>query len=260
MKQEKMFYAAGFGGVITILMLVFTVLQSESRTDKKPYQRTGNEGAIIGTISFIGDPPEPKKIDMSADPVCVKTNPHATTEDVVITNGLVANVLVYVKEGRALDEFTFATPGNPAVLEARGCRFVPHVLGLQTKQILEIRNSDQTTHNFHATPRKNPDWNQSQPAGAGPLNAKFANPEVALPFKNNQHPWMKAYAGVFDHPFFAVTNESGAFDIEGLPPGTYKLAAWHERFGEKTIDVVVTPGSGQYLHLSFDAIDRTDRQ
>ena len=255
MKQEKTLYSAGFGIVLTALLLLLLLFQSESQTNKRPYQRTGNEGSISGTISFIGEPPEPKKIDTSADSVCARTNPNAVTEDVVIADGFVANVLVYVKEGHALDGFTFETPATPVVLDQRGCRLAPHVFGLQTHQILEVRNSDPTTHNFHATPRKNPDWNQSQPAGADPLTTKFGNPEVAIPLKNNQHPWMKAYAGVFEHPFFAVTNESGAFSIEGLPPGTYMIAAWHERFGEKTVEVVVTPGSGQYIHLSFDSMD-----
>jgi hypothetical protein len=166
--------------------------------------------------------------------------------------------LVYVKEGRALNEWSFETPTTPVVLDQRGCRFVPHVLGLQTKQILEIRNSDATFQNVHATPKKNPDWNQSQPPGADALTTKFRFPELALPLKDNQHPWKRAYAGVFEHPFFSVTNESGAFSIEGLPPGTYKIAAWHERFGEKTIEVVVTAGSGQYLHLSFASNDRRE--
>src|SRR5258706_16192794 len=132
MKQDKMLFATGFGGVLMIFLLVFPLLQSQSRIDKRPYQRTGNEGSIIGTISFIGDPPEPKKIDMHADMVCVRTNPKPFTEEAVVANGFLANVLVYVKEGRALDELSFATPPTPIVIEQRGCRIVPRVFALQT--------------------------------------------------------------------------------------------------------------------------------
>ena len=91
MKQEKTLYSAGFGIVLAALLLLSLLLQCESQTNKRPYQRTGNESSITGTISFVGEPPEPKKIDISADSVCARTNPNATTEDVVITDGFVAN-------------------------------------------------------------------------------------------------------------------------------------------------------------------------
>jgi uncharacterized protein (DUF2141 family) len=62
-----------------------------------------------------------------------------------------------------------------------------------------------------------------------------------LPVKCNQHPWMKMYVNVAANPLYAVTDASGHFEITGLPPGDYTLAAVHEKLGEKTMTLKVTP-------------------
>jgi len=114
------------------------------------------------------------------------------------------------------------------------------------KQDITIKNSDATTHNIHFTPKNNPDWNQSQANGAGPLTHKLNTAEVLVPVKCNQHPWMKAYVGVLRHPLFAVSAEDGSFTIKGVPPGKYTVVAWHEGGAngtEKTTEVTV-PAKG----------------
>ena len=211
----------------------------------------GNEGSVTGAIAYTGTPPAPKKIDTSADPACGSKNPNLSTEDNVVTNGKLANVFVYIKEGTTADgkkiaEYTFTTPSTPVALDQNGCHYRPHVLGAMVKQDIQITNSDPTTHNIHFTPKSNPDWNQSQPNGAPPLMHKVSQSEVLVPVKCNQHPWMKSYIGVLKHPFFAVSAEDGTFTIKGVPPGTYTVVAWHEggQTGtEKTMQVTV-PASG----------------
>jgi hypothetical protein len=88
------------------------------------------------------------------------------------------------------------------------------------------------------------------------LTKRFTLSEIPIPFKDNQHPWKKAYVAVFAHPFFAVSDNQGAFTIEGLPPGNYTIAAWHEEFGEKTFEIAIYPGSQQSLDINFDMVDR----
>jgi plastocyanin len=242
--------------VTMISAFVFPVDKTISQSNKQPYQRVGNEATIRGTVTLVGKHPANRRIDESADPVCASLDPAARTESVIGRHGRLANVFVYIKSGKALDDFSFAARRANVVLDQRGCRFVPHVLGMQTSQTLEVLNSDPTTHNVHKTPKMNPDWNQSQPAGSGPLVSSFTHSEVMVPIKCNQHPWMKAYVGVLSHPFFAVSDRDGSFRIEGLPPGDYTLAAWHEEFGDKTLPLMIAPASQQVVNLSFRSTDR----
>jgi plastocyanin len=215
------------------------------------YTPTGKEGSVTGAIAYTGTPPAPKKIDTSADPACGSKNPNLTTEDNVVTDGKLANVFVYIKDGATADgkkitEFTFPTPTTSITLDQNGCHYRPHVLGAMVNQDIQITNSDPTTHNIHFTPKSNPDWNQSQPNGAPPLMHKLTRSEVLVPVKCNQHPWMKAYIGVLKHPFYAVSAENGSYTIKGVPPGTYTVVAWHEGGAagtEKTMSVTV-PASG----------------
>ncbi len=215
------------------------------------YTPTGKEGSVTGAIAYTGTPPAPKKIDTSADPACGSKNPNLTTEDNVVTDGKLANVFVYIKDGTTADgkkitEFTFPTPTTSITLDQNGCHYRPHVLGAMVNQDIQITNSDPTTHNIHFTPKSNPDWNQSQPNGAPPLMHKLSRSEVLVPVKCNQHPWMKAYIGVLKHPFYAVSAENGSYTIKGVPAGTYTVVAWHEGGAagtEKTMSVTV-PASG----------------
>jgi polysaccharide lyase family 4-like protein len=217
----------------------------------KPYTPKGNEGSVTGAIAYNGTPPAPKKIDTSADPVCGQKNPNLSTEDTVVNNGKLANTFVYIKDGTLADgtkigEYTFTAPSEAGVLDQNGCHYRPHVLGLMTNQKLRITNSDPTQHNIHPTPKNNPEWNQTQPNGAPPIEKSFTRAEVLIPVKCNQHPWMKAYIGVLKHPFFGVSGEDGSYTIKGVPPGTYNVAAWREGGAtgtEKTMSVTV-PASG----------------
>lgn len=217
---------------------------------KRDYVRTGQEARLVGTVRLVGTRPEPLGIDMSGDPKCYDLNPDPTTEWYEGESDGLANVLVYVASN-TLDSYSFETPSVSVVLDQKGCRYVPHVLGMQVGQTLSIQNNDSTMSNVHPTPKYNSEWNLTQPAGSPPLLKVFRHAEVAIPFKDNQHPWKKAYVGVFAHPFFAVTDSQGNYRIEGLPPASYKVNAWHERLGEKTFDLVVAPGESRYLSFDF---------
>lgn len=221
-------------------------------TSAKTFAPKGDEGTVTGVIAYNGAVPAPKKIDTSADPACGTANPNLTTEDTSVKDGKLANVFVYVKDGSTADgtkiaDYTFAVPGDAVTLDQKGCHYVPHVMGLQTNQKLRVTNSDPTQHNVHPTPKSNPEWNQTQANGAAPIEKTFARAEVLIPVKCNQHPWMKSYVGVLKHPFFAVSAEDGTFTIKGVPPGTYTVAAWHEKGGpngtEKTMQVTI-PAKG----------------
>ena len=222
---------------------------TSTTADSGPY--TGATGTITGVISYNGPAVTPRKIDTNADPVCGQANPNLTTEDTVVKDGKLANVFVFVKEGtvdggKKVDAYTWATPTTPVVLDQQGCQYKPHVMGIMVNQNISITNSDKTTHNVHPTPASNREWNQTQSVGQGPITEKFARAEQLIPVKCNQHPWMKAYIGVMKTPFYAVSSDTGAFEIKGVPAGTYTVVAWREggaKGTEKPMQVTV-PGGG----------------
>jgi len=242
--------------LVTTALLVVAVLSAgqEIKTElKKPYVQSSYQ-ALSGTITFAGNLPKARIIDTSADPLCGEVSSELLTEDAVGNQGRLANVLVYI-ESESLSGYEFPLPTSLAVLEHRGCSYVPRVLGVRVGQPLMIQNSDATMHNTHPLAQKNADWNQTQPPGTPPLMHTFKRPEL-VPFKCNQHPWEKAYVAVFDHPFFAVSDVQGEFRIEGLPPGQYRVVAWHERFGEKSADITFLPGEARNLTFEFTAAER----
>ena len=225
------------------------------------YTSKGDEGTISGTVAYTGAAPEGKKIDTSADSQCAAKSPNLTSEDWVVKDGKLAYSFVYIKEGTLADgkkiaDYTFATPTAAVTLDQNGCHYKPHVLGVMVKQNINITNSDPTTHNIHFTPKNNPDWNQSQPNGAGALNHKLNVAETMVPVKCNQHPWMKSFVGVMKHPYFAVSAEDGKYTISNVPPGKYKVVAWHEGPGngtEQTMEVTVPAKGSATADFSFGA-------
>jgi plastocyanin len=206
-------------------------------------------GTISGVVSLKGQPPKMKPLDMTADPGC-PTGPQPA-EVVFANGGKLANVFVYVKEG--LPQGNFAVQAEPVVLDQKGCRYIPHILGIMAGQPLKITNTDTADHNIHDMPSNNPAFNESQMPTDQPLTKKFANPEMMIPVQCNQHPWMRAYINVMSHPYFAVSAADGSYEIKNLPPGEYTIAAVHEKFGEQTMKVKIGPKETAKAAFTFAA-------
>ena len=219
----------------------------------------GPTGTISGVISYNGAPVTPRKIDTSADPVCGQANPNLTTEETLVTDGKLANVFVYVKEGtveagQKIGDYAWETPTTAVNLDQKGCQYNPHVMGVMVNQKISVTNSDKTQHNIHPTPKRNPEWNKTQGIGQAPIEETFRQAEVLIPVKCNQHPWMKAYIGVLRHPLFAVSGTNGTYEIKGVPPGTYTVAAWKEGGAtgeEKPMTVTVTADGEAKADFTF---------
>lgn len=206
--------------------------------------------SVKGTVKFDGSAPKAAHIDMSQDPICAKAHPTPiTTEDFVVGgDGGLANVVVYVSDG--LPTQNSQPPAQPVQLEQKGCQYKPHVIAMQAGQKLDVVNSDETTHNIHPTPNDNREWNMTQPHGM-PLEQTFARQEVAIPVKCNVHPWMKGYIAVLKHPYFAVSDKSGNFEIKDLPPGTYTITAWQEKMPPQMQKITVGAGESKTLDFTF---------
>lgn len=209
-------------------------------------------GSIAGTVNFTGTAPEPELIQMDAEPTCMEQYSEGpfTQEVVVNDNGTLANVFVYVKTG--LEGMTFSTPSEPVVLDQNGCRYEPHVLGVQTDQTLLIRNSDDVLHNIHPEPTNSRSFNVSQPNQDMETERSFPAAEIMVPVGCDVHGWMTAYIGVVDHPYFAVTGSDGSFELPNLPPGDYEVEVWHEVYGTQTMNVTVGESEAVTADFTFE--------
>ncbi len=214
---------------------------------KKLFIPPAAPATLSGTIRFDGKAPSPQKIDMSQDAAC-GSQPNYDPS-LIVANGDLANVFVYVKG--AFDETSFPLPTTPVVITQKGCRYEPHVAAARIGQDVHFENVDQTTHNIHMMPTQLKKWNESQMPGAEPIVKRFDGPEIMIPIKCNQHPLMRMYLNVVGHPFFAVTGQDGKFQMSGLPPGTYTIAAVHERLGERDTKVTVGPKESTDIQLTF---------
>jgi hypothetical protein len=211
-------------------------------------------GELKGTVALDGTAPKNEGIKMNADPVCLRENktPQFQETYTVSSDGKsLANVFVYVKDG--LGNYAYDPPTGPATIDQKECRYHPHVFGMRVGQALEIVNSDPTLHNIHAMPKTNSEFNTGQPIQGMKTSHTFTAKEVMVPFKCDVHGWMNAYVGVLDHPYFAVSDKDGKFDIKTLPPGTYTIEAWHEKLGAQTQSVTIGPKESKDITFTFKA-------
>jgi Carboxypeptidase regulatory-like domain len=215
------------------------------------------EGKITGTVKLDGAAPHMKGIDMSKDPYCVKqhANNPAHLETVVVgQNNALENVVLYIEGWSGPATVETKVP----VFDQKNCMYVPHVLALDPNEDFKVRTSDQTAHNIHPLPNPmvNVGWNQSQPPGAPDITKSWKNPEV-IPVQCNIHPWMHGWFVVVKGPY-AVTDDSGHYTIENLPPGSYTVAAWHESDpsipqNTQTQKVTVAAGGSATADFTFKA-------
>src|SRR5438876_225207 len=215
--------------------------------------RSAQAGATItGKVKFAGRKPAMPKIDMSEEPKCkAKYTAAPPTEETVVVNpdGTLANVFVYVKSGLPAS-YKAPAPSGPVTLDQDGCRYHPHAFGIMVGQNLQIKNSDGILHNIKAKGTKNRPFNISQPTTMTSTRT-FSAPEVMVPLECNVHGWMHAWLGVLPHAFYGVSGADGTFSITGLPPGTYTVEAWHEKYGTQTATVTVSGGETKTADFTF---------
>jgi plastocyanin len=213
-----------------------------------------NAATVTGKVSFAGDKPAMRNIDMSANPACARAHtggPQKSEEVVVNDNGTVRYAFVWVKAG--VPDRQWPAAAAPVELDQEGCMYKPHVIGVMTNQDIKIVNSDPTNHNIHPLPKVNQEWNESQPPKGDSKLKHFAREEIMIPVKCNVHPWMKSYMAVLSHPYFQVTGKDGSFEIKNVPPGTYMLTAWHESLGTTDMSVTIGPKEDKTVTLTLKA-------
>lgn len=213
-----------------------------------PHATSG--GVIKGSVRLAGQPPGNPIIRMGLDPMCVAANGNARVvqESVVVApDGGLANVFVRLRG-------TFpssALPSEPVVIAQRGCVYGPRVVGARVGQKLQIRNDDNLMHNVHGVSADGNGFDASEPQAGMALQFDLTHEEVMLPIKCDVHRWMRAYVGVVNHPYFAVSGREGTFEIDGVPLGTYTIEAWHERYGRVEGTVTVAASGAATVALTY---------
>lgn len=206
---------------------------------------------ISGKVTYTGTPPRMRPIDMAKEPTCAAqhTTPVMTENVVAGPGNSVANAVVYISAGAA----PTPVPTTEVQYDQKGCQYIPHVLVMEAGQPMEIINSDRTAHNIHPLAVVNAEWNKSTPPGSPPIEVKWEKPEF-IAVKCNIHPWMHGYFAVLPTTHYALTGEDGSFSLAGLPPGTYTLTVWHEKFGTQTQQVTVGAGNPPAVSFVFKAL------
>jgi hypothetical protein len=210
--------------------------------------RPDASGAIRGRIAYEGTLPKYKPLDMVNEPTCAKhyTTPVLPENVVTGPNNSLQNVVVYISAG-APDE---APPSQAVMLKQRGCRYIPHVLAMETNQEIWVQNDDSVAHTVHPMARINKELNRSQPPGTPPLVIKYDKTEI-IRVKCELHSWMRGVFVVLKNSHYSVSDENGGFALPDLPPGKYTITAWHEQFGEQSQVVNIGGGETKELHFVF---------
>ena len=189
-------------------------------------------GDLTGKVAFAGARlPQMEMIKMDADALLqVRALRARYTQEVVVNPQRHARVGARLRQGRCHGDLPAVRP-RPSRSTSGAASTHPHIFGIRPGRTLKIVNSDGTLHNIHALPKINAEFNIGQPFPKMATEKKFDKPEVPVRFKCDVHKWMGAYCGVFNHPFFAITNDQGTFEIKNLPPGNYVIEAWQEKYG-----------------------------
>ena len=208
---------------------------------------------VKGKIVFEGEAPVPKQVSVKGNPECsvLHAGGMVQSEELVVNNGALQNVFVYVKEG--LEDYSFTAPQEAVTIENKTCMYVPHVTGVMFGQPVNFLNQDSTLHNIHSYPKASKAFNLGLPLVGMKQTKKFDAPEIMVPLKCDVHPWMLGYIGVVSNPYFAVSDASGQFELKNLPPGEYTIEAWHEKLGAQSQKIKIEPQESKEIEFKFTA-------
>ena len=216
---------------------------------------TVSPGILEGVVRLSAGPvPLPRQVENTTDPeVCGRLQ---SLDDLLVSSDLrgVENVIVSLA-GPLLDDLPAPEPDH-LVLDNRSCRFVPHAAALTIGSVLELTNSDPTLHTVHLYGPS--EENVSLPF-KGMSVSKRLSAEGIYQVKCDVHGWMQAFLLVDAHPFHSVTDSHGAFQIAGIPAGSYTLEAWHERLGSHRSPVEIRAGTTTSVELELvnpEALDQ----
>jgi plastocyanin len=202
-------------------------------------------GTIAGVVKFKGEAPKLKALEVTKDKAVCGKEKIADESLVVSSDGGIKNAVVSITnitKGKAFEE-------TATVLDQKGCVYRPHILLVAANAPVKIKNSDGILHNIHTYSEKNSPINRAQPKFKKTIEEKFSEPEY-VKVTCDAHGWMTGWFVVHDHPYYVITDETGAYSLAEVPAGEYELKVWHETLGETT--QTVTVGAGAEAKADFE--------
>ncbi|NIR50611.1 hypothetical protein GWO43_18885 [candidate division KSB1 bacterium] len=239
-------------GLLLSSVLVLTRLSTtESVAKAIGAEAALNGGSVTGIVSFPEEYPEKQKITITKDQQVCGAFQYSEVFVVSEDNHGLKNVVITLVDAEGEKK---SGGGQTATLNQEGCRYIPHVQALPVGTELEILNNDGILHNVHAyfdgLDPKNTVFNKAQPKFLKKITQKLDKVGTYY-FKCDVHDHMSAYIAVMDHPFYAVTDESGKFTITDVSPGSYKVRAWHEALGTLEKEVIVEAGKAAEVNFEI---------
>ena len=225
-----------------------TAMGAKKKQAKYKAIKVTNGGTITGVVKFKGTAPKLKALAVTKNPeLCGKTTPDPS----IVINGAneIKNVVVTIegiKKGKK------AVPVKGAVLDNSKCVYTPHMQAVTKGTTVTVVNSDEIMHNTHAWFGKKTVFNLALPLKDQKIKKRLRRSGMMRNTCDAGHGWMSAYIYVSEHPYYAVTDKSGKFTIKDIPPGTYKIKAWHESLGAKVKKKVKISAKGKAsVNFSF---------
>lgn len=205
---------------------------------------------IEGEVDFTGKAPAAGKLHREADPFCAKKP--MTDPTVLVKGGKLENVWVNVTKG-AKDA---AAPATPVEMDQKDCMYVPRVATAVVGQKIHAKNGDPVLHNVHTYFGASTVFNKGMPNDKAAPIETVAKEAGVMKWKCDVHPWMRGYIGISKSGLQAVSDESGKFKIENVPPGKYTIESWHEKYGTKTQEVTVEAGKAAKVSFKYDGTEK----
>jgi plastocyanin len=229
-------------------------VRSAASAPEDPYTQLDavpGAGSISGTVTLAGPVPklQPRPVTKDHRSCGGKEKPNLSLA-LGKGNGI-ANAVVSLERISTGKRFA----PSKAVLDQKNCDYLPYLQIMPAGGTLTLVNSDPVSHNIHAYDAQNVSlFNIGTPLEEQRFDQTLSKPGP-VKIKCDVHPWMFAWVWVARTPYTAVTGPDGRFTLDGVPPGTYTLAVWHELFTEKRREVTVTAGQSAPADFSLSLLD-----
>ncbi len=200
---------------------------------------TANAGTVKGVISAKAGG-APAAINITKDQAVCAKNPISDESLLVSGSGGLQNAVVEIVGAGSTEPIE-------VTMSQDGCRFAPHVITVTAESSVVVENKDGITHNFHTYGFDNDPVNFSQPGDMKTKKVEEGFEEVeVIKVQCDIHEWMAGWVVVTEGSAVAVTDANGAFTIDNVAPGNYKIKVWHEKLGESEGDIVVKDGDNAF--------------